>query len=143
MMDLATNGVYHPNRNGTYIQIYNKANSTLPAWEADCGYSPNCIYSGQTVLFIVRNASWTYGATYYVTFSSGAASGNVFCAPESAPITSKCHADFFTELIDFCVDPNFWNFNIWDPGMSSTTTTTTTAPTTPTVTTRVRSRSNE
>ncbi|CAF4317526.1 unnamed protein product, partial [Rotaria sordida] len=31
---------------------------------------------------------------------------------------------------------SFWNFNIWDPGVSSTTTTTTTPPTTGTVTTR-------
>lgn len=41
---------------------------------------------------------------------------------ESAPITS----------------PHFWQFDIWDPGMSSTTTTTTTPPTTHTVTTKVR-----
>jgi len=35
------------------------------------------------------------------------------------------------------IDPDFWNFNIWDPGLSSTTSTTTTPPTTGTVTTRV------
>jgi hypothetical protein len=34
------------------------------------------------------------------------------------------------------VDTTFWDFNIWDPGLSSTTTTTTTPPTTHTVTTR-------
>jgi hypothetical protein len=32
-------------------------------------------------------------------------------------------------------DPTFWRFNIWDPGMSSTTSTTTLPPTTHTVTT--------
>ena len=37
------------------------------------------------------------------------------------------------------LDDRFWNFNIWDPGMSSTTTTTSTPPTTGTVTTRVKS----
>lgn len=100
---LATNGVYHPNRNGTYIQIYNKASPSTPAWQADCGYSPDCIYSGQTVLFVVRNASWTPGATYYVVFSSGAASGNVFCAPESSPITGKCNRRFLIEMTYFVV----------------------------------------
>ena len=89
LMYTATGGVYHPNRNGTFIQIFNRANPSTPAWEADCGYSPDCIYSGQTVLFVVRNASWVFGAHYYVLLGSGAASGNVFCAPESAPITGR------------------------------------------------------
>ena len=40
-------------------------------------------------------------------------------------------------MLNIEIDPNFWNFNIWDPGLSSTTTTTTTPPTTGTVTTRV------
>jgi len=40
-------------------------------------------------LFVVRNASWTPGAFYYVLFGSGAASGNVFCALESYPIFGK------------------------------------------------------
>ncbi|CAF4849818.1 unnamed protein product [Rotaria sp. Silwood1] len=116
----ATGDVYRPSRNGTYIQIFNKANPSCAEWEVDCGYSSDCIYSGQTVLFYVRNANWAYGANYYILFSSGAASGNIFCNPESDPIT----------------DTSFWNFNIWDPGVSSTTTTTTTPPTTGTVTTR-------
>ena len=86
---VATSGVYRPNRNGTYIQIYNQANSTTPEWQIDCGYSPDCVYNGQTVIFYARNANWTLGAHYYILFSSGAASGNVFCAPESAPITGN------------------------------------------------------
>lgn len=45
---------------------------------------------------------------------------HMYIGPESAPIT----------------DRRFWNFNIWDPGLSSTTTTTTTPPMTGTVTTR-------
>ncbi|CAF4364889.1 unnamed protein product [Rotaria sordida] len=85
----ATNAVYRPSRNGTYIQIFNKANSSSPEWQADCGYSSDCIYSGQTVLFFVRNANWVLGATYYILFSSGAASGNIFCNPESDPITGN------------------------------------------------------
>ncbi|CAF4426648.1 unnamed protein product [Rotaria sp. Silwood2] len=116
----ATGDVYRPSRNGTYIQIFNKANPSTPEWQADCGYSSDCTYTGQTVLFYVRNANWVYGATYCILFSSGAASGNIFCNPESDPIT----------------DTNYWNFNIWDPAVSSTTTTTTTPPTTGTVTTR-------
>ena len=88
--------MYHPNRNGTFIRIYNKANPLIPAWEADCGYSPDCIYSGQTVLFRVQNPSWIPGAHYYVLFDSGAASGNVFCAPESAAITGDL--SFFSRL---------------------------------------------
>lgn len=43
----------------------------------------------------------------------------------------------FISFLCMIVDPNFWNFNIWDPGLSSTTSTTTTPPTTGTVTTRV------
>ncbi|CAF4107906.1 unnamed protein product, partial [Rotaria sordida] len=116
----ATGNVYRPSRNGTYIQIFNKANPSTPEWQADCGYSPDCIYTGTTVLFYVQNANWTPGAYYYILFSSGAASGNIFCSPESDPI----------------IDPDYWNFNIWDPGVSSTLTTTTTPPTTGTVTTR-------
>ncbi|CAF3815350.1 unnamed protein product [Rotaria sp. Silwood1] len=120
----ATSNVYRPSRNGTYIQIFNKANPLTPEWQVDCGYSPDCIYTGNTVLFYVQNANWTPGAYYYILFSSGAASGNIFCSPESDPI----------------IDPNYWNFNIWDPGVSSTLTTTTTPPTTGTVTTRPNNR---
>jgi hypothetical protein len=36
------------------------------------------------------------GATYYILFDSGAVSGNVFCGPESAPITGL---SVLTELI--------------------------------------------
>ncbi|UJR24846.1 hypothetical protein I4U23_006215 [Adineta vaga] len=116
----ATGGVYHPNRNGTYIQIFNQANPSTPVWQVDCGHSSDVIYTGQTVSFIVRNPNWIHGALYYILFDSGAASGNVFCAPESDPI----------------YDPTFWTFNIWNPARSSTTTTTTTPFTTNTVITR-------
>lgn len=135
---LATGGVYRPNRNGTYVWIFNEANNTIPAWEADCGYSPDCVYIGSTVLFIVRNPNWIPGGRYYVLLSSGAASGNVFCAPESKPINGKHRLALEVDK-GFCVrlDPNFWRFDIWNSARSSTTTTTTTPPTTATVTTRV------
>ena len=143
IVNVATNGVYHPNRNGTFIKIYNKANPLVPAWQADCGYSPDCIYSGQTILFRVQNPSWIPGANYYVLFDSGAASGNVFCAPESAAITGNASlpVSIYSPLAYSHVsrrsDPKYWNFNIWNPALSSTTTTSTTPPTTATVTTRV------
>lgn len=87
-MFTATNGVYHPNRNGTYIKIYLASSDTL-VWQVDCGWSPLVIYVGTTVLFQVPNPSWIPGQSYYVLFDSGAVSGNVFCGPESAPIGGK------------------------------------------------------
>jgi archaellum component FlaF (FlaF/FlaG flagellin family) len=86
MYKLATGGVYHPNRNGTYIQIFESTNPSTPVWQIDCGYSTDVSYNGRTVSFVVRNASWIPGAVYYILFGSGAASGNIFCAPESDPI---------------------------------------------------------
>lgn len=46
--------------------------------------------------------------------------------PESSPIT----------------DRTFWTFDVWDPGVSSTTSSTTTPPTTATITTRPLSTSS-
>ncbi len=83
---LASANVNHPNRNGTYISIYLASTNTL-VWQIDAGYSTDVIYTGNTVSFQVQNASWTPGATYYILFSSGTASGVAFCGPESAPIT--------------------------------------------------------
>ena len=87
----------------------------------------------------MQNASWTPGATYYILFASGTASGVAFCGPESAPITGEYSYYFinrFTITLFDSIDPTFWRFNIWDPSLSSTTTTTTTPPTTHSVTTR-------
>ena len=56
-------------------------------WQVDAGYSPDVLYSGNTVLFVVQNPSWIPGASYYILFSSGTASGIAFCGPESAAIT--------------------------------------------------------
>ncbi|CAF2200274.1 unnamed protein product [Rotaria magnacalcarata] len=136
---IATSSVYRLSRNGTYIQIYNKANPSTPEWQVDCGYSSDCICTGQTVLFYVRNANGTPGAYYYILFSSGAASGNIFCSLESDPITDnllitkkKYTIECFISLI---IGTSYWNFNIWNPAVSSTQTTTTTPPTTGTITT--------
>ena len=87
MTRLATAGVNRPSRNGTYIRIYLASNDTL-VWSADCGWSPFVIYAGTVVIFTTPNPPWVEGETYYVLFDSGAVSGNVFCGPESAPITS-------------------------------------------------------
>ncbi|CAF4039638.1 unnamed protein product [Rotaria magnacalcarata] len=139
MFITATSSVYRLSRNGTYIQIYNKANPSTPEWQVDCGYSSDCICTGQTVLFYVRNANGTPGAYYYILFSSGAASGNIFCSLESDPITDnllvtkkKYTIECFISLI---IGTSYWNFNIWNPAVSSTQTTTTTPPTTGTITT--------
>jgi archaellum component FlaF (FlaF/FlaG flagellin family) len=83
---LATQGVHRPNRNGTYISIYLASTNTI-VWQADAGYSSDVLYTGNTVAFQVQNASWIPGATYYILFGSGTASGTAFCGPESAPIT--------------------------------------------------------
>lgn len=64
------------------------SNDTL-VWQTDAGYSSDVLYNGNTVLFQVRNAAWTPGATYYILFGSGTASGTAFCGPESAPITGR------------------------------------------------------
>ncbi|CAF1012841.1 unnamed protein product [Rotaria sordida] len=114
----ATNPVGRPSRNGTYV-CFNDLATNLSVVCYDAGYATNMFYNGYTVT-IITSVTWTYGHTYYVTMDSGFASGSVFCHAESAPIT----------------DVTFWQFNIWNPGVSSTTTTTTTPPTTHTVTTR-------
>jgi len=53
------------------------------------------------VLFQVRNASWTLGATYYILFGSGTASGTAFCGPESAPITGILFIYFYIDQFIF------------------------------------------
>lgn len=109
----------------------------IPAWEIDCGYSPYCIYNGNTFIFYVVNATWINQHHYYILFSSGVLTGNVFCAPESAPITGIEFAFFLNRVLIYDLDPTFWTFDIWNPLLSSTTPSTTTPPTTGTITTRV------
>ena len=83
---LATHAGSRPRRNGTYVEVFDSANSTL-VWARDCGFSPDCIYSGQTLLFYVSNAMWTPGTSYYILFGSGVVSDDIFCGLESAPVT--------------------------------------------------------
>lgn len=86
---VASGGVNRPARNGTYVRIFDRTNPFTAVWERDCGYSTDCNYLGTTVIFRVQNPSWTFGAQYYILLDSGAASGNVFCSPESSPILGK------------------------------------------------------
>ena len=113
----------------------------------DCGWSTKVTYSGSTII-IDAPYNWTFGHQYYVTFDSGkyheffteilihffmkvhqvvqnsvvsidfmrlnSIDKSIFEGAESAPIT----------------DPNFWVFDIWDPGLSSTVPPTTTTQTT-------------
>ncbi|CAF3101921.1 unnamed protein product [Rotaria sp. Silwood2] len=112
--------VNRPGHNGTYVSFHDATLNGTVVLSYDAGWSSNIIYSGSTIIIYAPYA-WTPGHLYYITFDSGVSSGNDFCHAESQPI----------------VDPTFWQFDIWNPAVSSTTTTTTTAPTTHTVTTRV------
>ncbi len=110
----------------------------------DAGYASNIIYNGYTII-IITNVTWTYGHTYYITIDSGFASGNVFCRKSLYIVFGNEILNFyrnFCKLKDAESAPitsqTYWQFNIWNPAVSSTTTTTTTPPTTHTVTTRVR-----
>jgi archaellum component FlaF (FlaF/FlaG flagellin family) len=84
----ATNGVYHPNRNRTDIRIYSASNDTL-LWQVDYDRSPLVLYTGTIVAFRIPNPPWIPGESYYVLVDSGTVNGNVFCGPESAPISGR------------------------------------------------------
>lgn len=145
---IATESVHRPYNNGTYIQIFEQVNSTL-VWQTDCGYSLNCIYTGQTLIFYVHNPMWTPGAHYYILFRSGVATSTDFCGPQSAPVTgiffifmSYKNSIFFYvsyHIFHHVLDPTFWTFDILDTGVSTTTTSTITTTTVSTITTQVRS----
>jgi len=74
------NGVYvnRPGHNGTYISFHDATLNGSIAVQYDCGWSPNVIYTGNTII-IYTTITWTYGHRYYVTLDSGASSGNDFC----------------------------------------------------------------
>ncbi|CAF3354020.1 unnamed protein product [Rotaria sp. Silwood2] len=105
--------VNRPGHNGTYVSFHDATLNGTVVLSYDAGWSSNIIYSGSTIIIYAPYA-WTPGHLYYITLDSGVSSGNDFCHAESQPI----------------VDPTFWQFDIWNPAVSSTTTTTTTAPTT-------------
>jgi hypothetical protein len=138
----ATNPVGRPSRNGTYV-CFNDAATNTSVVCYDAGYASNILYSGYSIT-IITNVTWTYGHTYYITMDSGFASGDVFCRKFFVLLLENENFNFFN--INLCnlkdaestpiVSTTYWEFNIWNPGLSSTTTTTTTPPTTHTVTTR-------
>jgi archaellum component FlaF (FlaF/FlaG flagellin family) len=37
----------------------------------DCGWNPNVIYTGKTIVFGVLSPPWIPGHSYYITFDSG------------------------------------------------------------------------
>ena len=64
-------GVNRPGRNGTFVHFNDATlNGTRVLWY-DCGWSPNVIYSGSTIIINTAPFIWTYGHHYYVTFDSG------------------------------------------------------------------------
>ena len=70
--------VNRPGRNGTYISFHDATLNGLIVLQYDCGWSPNVIYVGNTII-IQTSITWTPGHRYYVTLDSGASSGNDFC----------------------------------------------------------------
>ena len=63
--------VNRPGRNGTYIYFRDATLNNSVALKFDCGWSPNVIYSGSTILIDTAPFVWTPGHFYYVTLDSG------------------------------------------------------------------------
>ncbi|CAF3174745.1 unnamed protein product [Rotaria socialis] len=103
-----------------YIQGYDVAYYRT----IDCKYSGDVYFVNKTLIFFVRNPSWTLGRTYYVNLGYGVATADQYCGTETYSLNGYY----------------YWRFTIWNPQMSSTTTPppTTTTATTHTVTTRVQ-----
>ena len=76
---LGANGILvnRPGRNGTYIHFVDATMNNTVVLSYDCGWSPNIIYSGNTII-IYAPYSWTYGHQYYVTFDSGKMKSSLF-----------------------------------------------------------------
>ncbi len=62
--------VNRPGHNGTYIYFNDATLNGAVVLSYDCGWSPNVIYSGSTIVINAPYA-WTPGHTYYVTLDSG------------------------------------------------------------------------
>ena len=62
--------VNRPGHNGTYVRFNDATLGGTTVLQYDCGWSPNVIYSGSTII-IKTNYTWTPGHNYYVTFDSG------------------------------------------------------------------------
>ncbi len=44
----------------------------------DCGWNPNVIYTGTTVVFRVLSPPWIPGHSYYITFDRGKEFSSIF-----------------------------------------------------------------
>ena len=62
--------VNRPGHNGTYISFNDMTVGGPPVLQYDCGWSPNVIYSGSTII-IYAPFAWAPGHRYYITFDSG------------------------------------------------------------------------
>jgi hypothetical protein len=75
---LASSPVNRPTLNGTNV-YFNDAATNSTVLQYDAGWAPNIIYTGNTILILVINFTWSYGHTYYITMDEGFSSGTVFC----------------------------------------------------------------
>jgi hypothetical protein len=62
--------VNRPGHNGTYIYFNDATLNGTVVLSYDCGWSPNVVYSGDTII-IYAPFAWVPGHHYYVTFDSG------------------------------------------------------------------------
>ncbi|CAF4911550.1 unnamed protein product, partial [Rotaria socialis] len=85
-----------------YIQGYDVAYYRT----IDCKYSGDVYFVNKTLIFFVRNPSWTLGRTYYVNLGYGVATADQYCGTETYSLNGYY----------------YWRFTIWNPQMSSTTT---------------------
>lgn len=72
IIDSGANGmaVNRPGHNDTYVRFNDATLNGTNVLSYDCGWSPNVIYSGSTII-IYAPYPWVPGHLYYVTFDSG------------------------------------------------------------------------
>jgi hypothetical protein len=63
--------VNRPGRNGTYVHFNDATMNNARVLSFDCGWSPNVIYSGSTIIIRTDPFVWTHNHHYYLTFDSG------------------------------------------------------------------------
>ncbi|CAF5219329.1 unnamed protein product, partial [Rotaria magnacalcarata] len=97
--------------NNTYIYI--RGYDVSYYYAIDCKYSGDVYFINKTLIFFVRNPSWTLGRTYYVDLGYGVATADQYCGTETY---------YFSGYYN-------WRFTIWNSQMSSTTTPSTTTTT--------------
>ena len=67
---VATKSVNRPTRNGTFIHFKDATTNTI-VQSYDCGWAPEVVYTGFTVVIRFPTAPWIPGHSYYVMFDSG------------------------------------------------------------------------